>query len=469
MFFKHNAVDMLHGSLFKNILLFTLPIMLSNLLQLFFNAADLIVVGRFCGSRSVAAVGATTSIIHLLVNLFIGLSIGAGIAVANAFGAGDEEEIRKTVHTAIPTAFFSGAVLTGIGIAVSGGLLELMATPADIIGKSDVYLKIYFCGTVFTLLYNFGAAILRAVGNTVSPLLYLTAAGLVNIVLNILFVTVFHMDVAGVALATVISQLISALLVTVALMRRQDSCRLIWRKMRFHASAFRKIIHIGLPAGIQSVLFSFSNVIIQSSVNSFGSAAISGSAAAGNIEGFIWVLMDSFQQTVMNFIGQNIGAKKMDRVRRIPWICLLLVTVTWMLAGIPAYLFARPLLRIYITDSEAAIGYGVIRMTYIAFVYYLCGYMNVMSGTLRGLGCSTTPMVISIIGICLFRVVWLFGVFSIPAYHTFDVIFLSYPISWAFSLAAELIAYLIVLRHRMRRLSPPVSPVSLHPLPFSHH
>lgn len=445
--------NMLHGPLFRSIIEYTLPIILTSLLQLLFNAADLIVVGHYCGSLSVAAVGATGSITNLMVNFFIGLSVGAGVTVAHALGGREDEAVHRTVHTALPTAIVSGIILTFVGVRYSETFLRWMSTPESVLPLSAVYMRIYFAGVTFTMVYNFAASILRAAGDTKSPLIYLTIAGVVNVVLNVFFVHELDMNVAGVALATTISQAISAVLVVIALMRRTDACRLELKKMRFHSAQIFKIIRIGLPAGIQSSLFSISNVLIQSSVNSFGDVFVSGNSAASSIEGFVYVMINAFSQTAVNFVGQNMGARQLARVKKIVWICLGCVTVVGLTAGSAAYLFGPQLLSIYITDSAEAIGYGMIRLGYICIPYFLCGLMDASTGALRGMGASLMPMLISVLGVCGLRIGWIYTIFRVPEYHTPQCLFISYAISWAITFAAQLIAFLIVFRKHERRLS----------------
>ena len=321
--------DMCEGPLVSKIILYTIPIILTGVLQLLFNAADLVVVGRCCGDISVGAVGATGALINLMVNLFIGLSVGAGVTVAHGIGSGRAEDVHRTVHTAIPAAFISGAFLTVVGVLFSEKFLEMMDTPSNVLPLSAAYMKIYFCGTIPSMLYNFGSAILRAAGDTKSPLYYLTAAGVLNVILNLLFVMAFHMDVSGVALATSLSQTLSAVLIVRELMRRDDACRLELKKMKIYGRQLKRIIQIGFPAGLQSSIFAISNVIIQSSINAFGNllghAVLSGNSAAQNIEGFVYTSMNSYSQTSLNFTGQNFGAGKLDRIKKIMWICLIAV------------------------------------------------------------------------------------------------------------------------------------------------
>lgn len=441
---KKANVDMLNGPLFGNIVRFTIPIILSSILQLLFNAADLVVVGQFCGSVSVAAVGSTASLCSLIVNLFVGLSVGAGVCVAQAVGSGDGDRQSKTVHTAIPVAIIGGVVLTVVGVLFAPTLLGWMGTPADVIDLSTVYVRLYFCGMVPAMLYNFGSAILRAVGDTKGPLIYLTAAGVLNVALNVVFVTALHMDVAGVALATTISQVLSAVLVLRSLARREDACRLDWRQIGIHRRPLLRILQIGLPTGVQSSLFSISNVLIQSSINSFGSEAMSGSAAAGNIEGFLYMTMYAFSQTAMNFIGQNVGARRFDRVRRIFWICLITMLVLSAILCVVTLLFAEPLLGVYITDSAAAIEVGMRRLLIVVGTYVLCGAMDVTVGAIRGMGSSLAPMIISVVGVCGFRIAWIETIFA--QHHTLDVLYMSYPISWAISFLVQLVVLIVLLR-----------------------
>ncbi len=437
---------MLEGPLLPSIISYTIPIILTSLLQLLFNAADLVVVGRFCGSISVAAVGATGSITNLMVNFFIGLSVGAGVTVAHALGSREEEAVHNTVHTALPTALLSGAVLTIAGITFSETFLRLMGTPETVLPLSAVYMKIYFAGITFTMVYNFCAAILRAAGDTKSPLIYLTFAGVVNVLLNLIFVMVLHMNVAGVALATTISQGISAVLVVWALMKRTDACRLDLKKMRFHKIQMAKMLRIGLPAGIQSSLFAISNVLIQSSVNSFGDIFMSGNAASSNIEGFVYVSLNAFHQTAVNFIGQNAGARQYKRVSRTLVICLGCTTVVGLTLGSLARFFGPQLLSIYITDSPEAISYGLIRLTFICVPYFLCGLMDVSTGALRGLGASFVPMLISVLGVCGIRIGWIATIFQIPRFHTPQCLYFSYTVSWTITFLCQMAAFLVVYR-----------------------
>lgn len=444
-------MPMLEGNLFSGIVNFTVPIILTSLLQLLFNAADLVVVGQFCGSMSVAAVGATGALTNLMVNFFIGLSIGTGVAVAHGIGSREDREVHCIVHTALPLSLVSGLVLTVLGVAFSRTFLHWMGTPDTVLALSAVYMEIYFGGVTFTMIYNFSAAILRAAGDTKSPLLFLFIAGVVNVVLNVFFVLVCQMNVAGVALATTISQAISAVLVTMALMRRNDACKLDLKKLHFYKPQLRKMIRIGLPAGIQSSLFSISNVLIQSSINSFGDVLMSGNAAASNIEGFVYVCLNAFHQTAVNFIGQNAGARQHKRVYRILWICLACVTVVGIVTGSLAYVLGPKLLAIYITDSPEAIAYGLTRMAFICLPYFFCGLMDVSTGALRGIGASLTPMLISVLGVCGFRVLWIYTIFQMPAYHTPQCLYISYAVSWILTFLCQMAAFIVFFRREERK------------------
>ena len=438
---KKYQSNMLEGPLLGGVIAYTIPVMLSGILQLLFNAADLIIVGKFCGSVSVGAVGATGSLTALIVNLFVGLSVGAGVAVAHGIGSRDEQQVREAVHTAVPLALIGGAILTVAGVTLSEPLLILMGTPENTLPLSVVYMEIYFLGITFTVVYNFCAAILRAVGDTKSPLIFLTLSGVINVVLNVFFVTVFHMNVAGVALATIISQGIAATLSTVALMRRKDACQLQLRRMRIHKRVLKKIVRIGLPAGIQSSLFAISNVMIQSSVNSFGDIFVSGNAAAGNLEGFLYVALNSFHQTTVNYVGQNVGARQYRRANNTVWLCQGCVIVTGIAIGMFLNVFGETLLGFYISDSAEAIACGLTRFRYVAIPYFIFGLLEVSTGALRGYGRSLGPMLVSVLGICGIRLLWVFAVFPIPAFHSPKWLYLSYPISWIITLTVQMILF----------------------------
>ncbi len=448
-------INMTEGPLLGNIIRYAIPIVLTGLLQLLFNAADLVVVGRFSQNKelALAAVGATSSLTNLIVNLFIGLSIGVGVTVAHSIGAGQARQVRRTVHTAIPVALISGLVLTAVGVVWAPGLLSWMATPEDVIGLSTVYMRLYFAGMVGSMLYNFGAAILRAAGDTRGPLVYLTVAGVLNVVLNLFFVIGLDMSVAGVALATAISQTVSAFLVVRALCRRTDACHLHLKYMRLYKDILMKILRIGLPAGIQSSLFSISNVLIQSSINTLGSAVMSGNAAAGNLEGFVYVAMNAFQQAALNFMGQNKGALKYDRMKRVLWLNMACVAVVGGVLGGLLYVFGRPLLGMYITSSPSAIEAGMVRLLYVGLPYALCGMQEIATGSIRGMGYSIGPLIASVVGVCAFRIVWVAAVFpqiTDPLSKAVSL-YISYPISWVLTLAAALAMFYFYFNRSVRR------------------
>lgn len=443
---KRFQKNMLQGPLLPNLIVYAIPIMLTSLLQLLFNAADLVVVGQFRGSVSLAAVGATGAITNLIVNLFVGLSVGVGVVVAHGIGGHKDEQVHRAVHTALPTAILGGIALTVIGAIFSEQLLLWMDTPADVLPLSALYMRIYFCGMTFNMVYNFCASILRAAGDTKSPLIFLSIAGVLNVLLNLFFVIVLGMNVEGVALATITAQGLSAVLVVLALMRRTDSCKLNLRKIRIYKPEFSRIVRIGLPAGIQGSLFSISNVIIQSSVNSFGEIVMSGNAAAGNIEGFVYVTMNAFHQTCVNFVGQNVGARQYKRVFKTFWLCLLCVAVVGVAICSVSYAFGTQLLGIYISDSPESIQYGMTRFGFVLATYFICGLMDVGTGALRGMGASFLSMLISVLGICVFRVGWNWTIFQIPEFHTLECLYISYPISWMLTFIFQALAFILVFR-----------------------
>lgn len=441
-------MDMCSGALLPKILLYSLPLMLSGILQLLFNAADIVVVGRFAGNDALAAVGSTSSLINLLVNVFMGLSVGTNVMVAHFYGAGQKRELEEMVHTAILTSLVSGVILIFVGLSLSRPALLLMDTPENVIDQAVLYIRIYFVGMPVMMLYNFGSAVLRAVGDTRRPLYFLLIAGVVNVILNLFFVISLSMGVAGVALATVISQGISAALVLLCLMRSQGDYQVSLKKLRIVKDKMIKMVKIGLPAGLQGALFSVSNVLIQSSVNSFGSIAMAGNTAAQNLEGFVYTAMNSLHQTCISFTGQNYGARQYKRMGRILLICLGCVIVVGVVMGNGVYLAGDVLLKLYSPDEEV-IQYGVLRLLYICTTYALCGMMDVMVGAIRGMGYGVMPMLVSLTGACLFRVVWIMTVFR--AYHSLEVLYVSYPISWALTSAVHLLCFFIVYRRVLRQ------------------
>ncbi|MDE7224583.1 MAG: MATE family efflux transporter [Acetatifactor sp.] len=445
---KKYEMDMCSGALLPKILLYSLPLMMSGILQLLFNAADVVVVGRFAGNDALAAVGSTSSLINLLVNVFMGLSVGTNVMVARFYGAGQKKELEEMVHTAILTSIVSGVILIFIGLALSRPALLLMDTPENVIDQSVLYIRIYFVGMPAMMLYNFGSAVLRAVGDTRRPLYFLMIAGVINVILNLFFVISLSMGVAGVALATIISQTISAILVLLCLMRTESDYRVNLKRLRIVKDKMLKMIQIGLPAGMQGALFSISNVLIQSSVNSFGSIAMAGNTAAQNLEGFVYTGMNSLHQTCISFTGQNYGARNYKRMGKILLICQGCVIAVGVLMGNGVYLAGGTLLKLYSPDAEV-IRYGMLRLSYICTTYALCGMMDVMVGSLRGMGYSIMPMLVSLTGACLFRVVWIMTIFK--AHHSLEMLYVSYPISWGLTFAVHLICFLVVYRRMLRQ------------------
>lgn len=445
---KTYEMDMCSGSILRKMLIFTIPLMCSSILQLLFNAADIVVVGRFAGDNSLAAVGSNTALINLLTNLFVGLSIGANVAAARFYGAKQDGEVKKTVHTAMLLSIFSGIILTVIGVIGARQILIWMQTPSEVLELAVLYLRIYFVGMTGTMIYNFGSALLRAVGDTKRPLYYLFGAGCVNIVLNLLFVICFHMDVAGVALATVISEAISALLVLRCMIKEKGSIHLELRELHIYPDKFVQILKVGLPAGFQGIVFALSNVVIQSSINLFGATVVAGNSAAANIEGFVYMAMNSFYQATISFTSQNFGAGKQERINRIAFTGEFCVIVVGLVFGNACVLFGHPLLGIY-SSSPAVIEAGMHRLRIIARTYALCGIMDVMVGALRGVGYSIMPMIVSLIGACGLRLLWLATVFQIDRYHTVTTVYLSYPITWIITLSVHILCFVLIRRKQM--------------------
>lgn len=440
---KSYTMDLCEGSILKKLLLFSLPLMASSVLQLFFNAADVIVVGKFAGDNSLAAVGSNGSIINLLTNVFIGLSVGANVLIARFFGAKQEEEVRKTVHTALTVSVVCGVILSVIGVIAAKQLLIWMQSPTEVIDLATVYLQIYFLGMPAIMLYNFGAAILRGVGDTKRPLYYLTFAGIINVALNFVFVAFLHMDVAGVALATIISQCISAVLVVCCLMKEEGAIRFEWKYIGIDKGVLLQTIRIGLPAGVQGSLFSLSNVVIQSAINSFGAVIVAGNSAAGNIEGFVFVAMSAFSQAIVAFVSQNLGAGKYERINKVVVITQLCVIFIGLVTGNAVYFMGEPLLELY-SDSAMVVEAGVRRLAIVCTTYALAGMMDVMVGALRGLGYSVMPMIVSLLGVCAFRLVWIDILFHSTKYHVIETIYVAYPVSWALTFTVHLICFCIV-------------------------
>ncbi|MBQ4148587.1 MAG: MATE family efflux transporter [Clostridium sp.] len=452
--FRHKSIDMIHGPLLPKILIFALPLMASNLLQLLFNAADIIVVGRFSGPESqlsLAAVGSTTSIVALFVYLLVGLSVGVNVIAAHCYGAGNQEEIGKIVHTSVFVALSGGLLFTAAGLLASRAMLAAVSTPEEVFSLALLYIRIYFFGIPFTLLYNYGAALLRARGDTERPLLYLTASGLLNVVLNLFFVVVLHMNVAGVALATVLSQGLSAGLILRFLIVSQDELHLDFRKLRPDRQIFLRLMQLGLPAGLQSSLFSIANIVIQAAINSYGSTVMAAVSAAFSIESFLYVAMNSFHHAAQTFTGQNLAAGEQKRADRVLWLCLGCTVAVGSVSSALVVLFAEPLIGIYNTNP-AVIAAGVERLKIVASTYVIYGMADILTGAIRGYAVSVAPMLINLFCTCICRVVWI-GLLDTST-KPVTWVHASFPISWAFLLIA-LAGYMVYLRHRKK---PPVHP-----------
>lgn len=447
---KDHTMDLTNGPVLGKMLRFSLPIMASGVLQLLFNAADIIVLGRFAGDDSMGAVGCTSALINLFTNLFIGLSVGVNVIAARSHGANSKDDMQDIVHTSILLSMICGVVLAAVGAVFAPEMLKLMETTDEQLPLAVTYLRIYFIGMPAVMVYNFGAAILRAVGDTKRPLYFLITAGVINVLLNLLYVIVFRMDVAGVALATVMSECVSAILIVLCLVKETGAIHLDFRKLKLHGLVMRAVSRVGLPAGFQGMIFSLSNVVIQSSVNPFGKTVVSGNSAAMSIEGFIYMAMNTFYQAAISFTGQNIGAKKYNRIPRILLCSQCCVIVTGLVLGWAAFLLGRPLLSIY-SGSAEVIDAGMARLAIISTTYALCGCMDVMVGMMRGIGCSIMPMIVSLIGACGLRILWIATIFQIPEYHKITTVYLSYPATWTATFIAHIICWSIVwnkLKHK---------------------
>ena len=436
-------IDMCNGTIMDKLISFSVPLILSGILQLLFNAVDIIVVGRFSGSQALAAVGSTTALINIFTNLFIGISLGANVLAARFYAAQKDKEMSETGHTAIMLALISGVVMLFVGIFFARGALELMGTPDDVIGQSTLYMRIYFAGMPFFMLYNYGAAILRAVGDTKRPLLFLIVSGVVNACLNLFLVIAFHLGVAGVAIATVTAQGISCALVLRCLQRSQASYQLRFRDLKIRGCYVQQIFQVGLPAGIQSTVINFSNALLQSSVNSFGSIAMAGYTAANNLFGFLYVSTNSITQACMSFTSQNYGVGKWKRMDRVLFDCIILSVVVMLTLGGGMYFFGPEVLKIY-TTTPRVISCGMEVLTYTTLTYFLCGIMDLLPGALRGMGYSSVPMILSIIGTVGTRIVWIFGIF--PNHRSLDILFISYPVSWMITIVLQVICFYFVRR-----------------------
>ena len=437
-------IDMCNGTLMDKLISFSLPLMLSGILQLLFNAVDIIVVGRFTGSQALAAVGSTTALINIFTNLFIGISLGANVLAARFYASGKEKEMSETVHTSITLALISGLVMALAGVLLARFALNLMGTPNDVIDQSVLYMRIYFLGMPFFMLYNYGAAILRAVGDTKRPLFFLVISGMTNAVLNLVLVIVFHMGVAGVAIGTIVSQLISSILVLRCLYTSNTSYRLYFSKLGIKTQYLKQIFQVGIPAGIQSTVINLSNALLQSSVNSFGSVAMAGYTAANNIFGFLYMSVNAVTQSCMNFTSQNYGVKKLKRMDRVLLDCMILSVGVTLTLGCGAYFFGPELLKIYTSDADV-IRCGVEVLAFTTVPYFCCGIMDLLPGALRGMGYSGVPMILSIIGTVGTRIVWIFGLF--PAHRSLSFLFISYPVSWILTILMQAVCFCFVRKH----------------------
>ena len=437
-------IDMCNGTLMDKLISFSLPLMLSGILQLLFNAVDIIVVGRFTGSQALAAVGSTTALINIFTNLFIGISLGANVLAARFYASGKEKEMSETVHTSITLALISGLVMALAGVLLARFALNLMGTPNDVIDQSVLYMRIYFLGMPFFMLYNYGAAILRAVGDTKRPLFFLVISGMTNAVLNLVLVIVFHMGVAGVAIGTIVSQLISSILVLRCLYTSNTSYRLYFSKLGIKTQYLKQIFQVGIPAGIQSTVINLSNALLQSSVNSFGSVAMAGYTAANNIFGFLYMSVNAVTQSCMSFTSQNYGVKKLKRMDRVLLDCMILSVGVTLTLGCGVYFLGPELLKIYTSDADV-IRCGVEVLAFTTVPYFCCGIMDLLPGALRGMGYSGVPMILSIIGTVGTRIVWIFGLF--PAHRSLSFLFISYPVSWILTILMQAVCFCFVRKH----------------------
>ena len=434
---------MCNGSIMDKLISFALPLMLSGILQLMFNAVDIIVVGHFSSSQALAAVGSTTALINVFVNLFIGVSLGTNVLAARFYAAGKDKEMSEVVHTSILFALISGIVMAIIGVLLAKPALQLMQTPADVIDQSALYMRIYFLGMPFFMLYNYGAAVLRAVGDTKRPLMYLILSGIVNTLLNLFLVIVFRLAVAGVAISTIIAQCMSCILILNCLRKSESSYKLTFSGLNIKWVYLRQIFQVGIPAGIQSTVINFSNALLQSSVNSFGSTAMAGYTAANNILGFLYASVNAVTQACMSFTSQNFGVGKYKRVDLVLRDCMILTVGVSLVLGGGAYLFGNEVLRIYTNDSEV-VRCGVEILSITTVPYFLCGIMDLFPGSLRGMGYSTVPMILSVVGTVGMRIFWIYRVF--PFHRSLYVLFISYPASWLITIAMQVICFYFVRR-----------------------
>lgn len=435
------AIDMVNGPLAGKIVQFALPIMAANIIQLLFNAADVVVVGKYVGDASQAAVTSTGALVNLFVGLFSGLGVGVNVIVARALGSGDRSRISTIAHTAITAGFFCGLILCVAGILFAPGVLHLMGSPDNVIQLSSLYLRVYFLGLPGAMIYNFGSALLRAQGDSKRPMHFITIAGIANVILNLIFVVYFHWDVAGVAAATAISKYISAILVLWCLRMETGALHFDYTKLGIDWGELKKIARIGMPAGLQGCLFSLSNVTLQSAVNSMGEIIMAGTGAANNIGGFLYVTGNAFYSAAMTFTSQNYGAKKTERIDRVYRLCLLFGTLTPLVAGVSAYLFGPWLLSMY-SNTPEVIQAGMLRLKLVGTVYFLSGFMEVNSGTLRGMGYAAMPLTVTLLGTCALRILWVNTVF--PLFHTPESLYICVPISWMITGLIHMICFFVV-------------------------
>lgn len=451
---KDTSKDFTQGPLLSQILLYTIPLVATSVIQLLFNTADTIVVGRWGGATAeeceiaLAAVGSCGALTNLIVTLFMGLSIGAGVCVAHGIGAKQYEDVSRVVHTSVIMASIGGVIVTVFGIIMAEPLLALMGTEPDVLKEAAKYMRAYFCGMPALMLYNYCAAILRSAGDTVRPLSFLGVSGVVNVGLNLVMTLVFHLGAMGVGIATAASQWVSCVLIIIFMLRTEGICKLELSRLRVDKIKLKRIISLGLPAGIQSSLFSLSNVLIMSSINSFGKVFVAGNTAASNLEGYVYVIQNAFYQAAVTFVGQNDGARKYDRLKKCALLCTILVAVMGAFFGNLVYAFGESLLRVYIPKNTVAVGYGMIRLSFICVTYFLCGIMEVGSGIMRGMGKAMSPMLVSLVGSCAFRIIWIYTVFA--ANHTPQTLFFSYPVTWIITASVHYIMSFFVLKKRVR-------------------